>query len=89
MVSGKFKHKGRGIAREGFGLLQHDARKDDGKHTDEVGAGCNPPCTAKNSTCNHGDEGKLGAAGHKGCGDDRHATVGQIFNRAACHDAGD
>ena len=89
MIRGQLHNEGSGIAGKHLGLLQHDAGNDDGSHADEVSGGGNPGAAAKQSACDHPDEGNLGAAGDKGGGHDGHATVTLIFDGTGSHDAGD
>ena len=76
MVRGKLHDEGGWLAAEGLGLLEHDTRHHDGGDTDEVAQGSHPPGVSKEGGGDHGDDGKLGAAGDEGGGDDRHAAVG-------------
>ena len=88
MVCGKLHNERSRIAGEHLSLLKHDTGDDDCCNTDEVCGGCNPGRTAEDSTCYHGDERNLSAAGDKGCGHDSHTSVSFVFDSTGSHDTG-
>ena len=89
MVGGQLHHEGSGLAGKGLGLLHNNAGKDDGGNAHEVAGGADPPGVREQGAGDEGDNGQLGAAGHKGGGHNAHLTVGFVFHGTGGHDAGD
>ena len=88
MVGRELHDEGSGGAGEELGLLEHDARHDDGGDAHEVAEGSHPPGIAEEGSGDHGDDGKLGTAGDEGGGDDGHAAIPLVLNGTGCHDTG-
>ena len=88
MIGRKLHHKGSRISRKHLCFFQNDAGTDNRRNSHKVSAGSNPPGAAKEGACNQRNNRELGAAGHKGCGHNRHLPVTVIFNGSGCHNAG-
>ncbi len=76
-----------GIACKEAGLLQNDARAENGDNAQEVRAGSNPPLATEHSTCKQSDNRELSARderrGHNG-----HAAIVLVFNGSRRHNTG-
>ena len=93
MVGRKLHDKRGRTAGEELGLLEHEARGDDGKDAQEVEKRADP-CgrggrIANDGAHEQGDDRQLGAAGDERGGHDRHAAVLLVLDGLGSHDAGD
>ena len=93
MVGGKLHNERRRAAGEELGLLEHEARSDDGKDAQEVEERADPRGgggrIADDGTHEQGDDRQLSATGNKRGGHDRHAAVLLVLDGLGGHDAGD
>ena len=93
MVSGKLHNERRGAAGEELGLLEHEARSDDGKDAQEVEERADPRGgggrIADDGTHEQGDDRQFGATGDERGGHDRHTAVLLVLDCLGSHDAGD
>ena len=92
MVGRKLHDKRGRTAGEELGLLEHEARGDDGKDAQEVEERADP-CgrggrIANDGAHEQGDDRQLGAAGDERGGHDRHAAVLLVLDGLGGHDAG-
>ena len=93
VVGRELHDKRRRAAGEELGLLEHQARTDDGKDAQEVEERADPSGgggrVTDDGTHEQGDDRQLGAAGDERGGHDRHAAVLLVLDRLGSHDAGD
>ena len=93
MVSGELHDKRGRAAGEELGLLEHEARGDDGKDAQEVEERADPRGggrrIADDGAHEQGDDRQLGATGNERGGHDRHAAVLLVLDGLGGHDAGD
>ena len=93
MVSGELHNERRRAAGEELGLLEHEARSDDGKDAQEVEERADPRGgggrIADDGAHEQGDDRQLGATGDERGGHDRHAAVLLVLDGLGGHDAGD
>ena len=91
---GRQLHDKRGrAAGEELGLLEHEARSNDGKDAQEVEQRADPRGgggrVADDGAHEQGDDRQLSAAGDERGGHDRHAAVLLVLDGLGSHDAGD
>ena len=93
MVGRKLHNERRRAAGEELGLLEHEARGDDGKDAQEVEERADPRGggrrIADDGTHEQGDDRQLGATGNKRGGHDRHTAVLLVLDGLGGHNAGD
>ena len=93
MVGRKLHNKRRRATGEELGLLEHEARGDDGKDAQEVEERADPRGgggrIADDGAHEQGDDRQLGATGNERGGHDRHAAVLLVLDGLGGHDAGD
>ena len=93
MIGGKLHNKRRRTTGEELGLLEHEARGDDGKDAQEVEERADPRGgggrVTDDGTHEQGDNRQLGATGDERGGHDRHAAVLLVLDGLSSHDAGD
>ena len=93
VVGRKLHNKRRRATGEEFGLLEHEARGDDGKDAQEVEERADPRGgggrIADDGTHEQGNNRQLGATGNERGGHDRHAAVLLVLDGLGGHDAGD
>ena len=93
VVSRKLHNKRRRATGEELGLLEHEARGDDGKDAQEVEERADPRGgggrIADDGTHEQGDDRQLSATGNERGGHDRHAAVLLVLDGLGSHDAGD
>ena len=88
MVCGQLHNEGSGVTCEELGLLQDDARADDGSHADEVSGNSNQRGTTEHCTCDEADDGHLSAAGDEAGGHDGHTAVALVLDGTGSHNTG-
>ena len=93
VVGGKLHDKRGRTTGEELGLLEHEARGDDGKDAQEVEERADP-CggggrIADDGTHEQGNNRQLSATGNERGGHDRHAAVLLVLDGLGGHDAGD
>ena len=88
MVCRKLHNEWGRIACEEAGLLQNNARAEDGDYAQEVCAGSNPPLATEYSTCKQSDNREFCTARDERRGHNGHATIVLVFNGSGGHDAG-
>ena len=92
MVGGKLHNERRRATGEELGLLEHEARSDDGKDAQEVEERADPRRgggrIADDGTHEQGDDRQLSAAGDERGSHDRHAAVLLVLDGLGSHDAG-
>ena len=93
MVGGELHNERRRATGEELGLLEHEARGDDGKDAQEVEERADPRGggrrIADDGTHEQGDDRQLSATGNERGGHDRHAAVLLVLDGLGGHDAGD
>ena len=93
VVGGELHNERRRATGEELGLLEHEARGDDGKDAQEVEERANPRGgggrIADDRTHEQGDDRQLSATGNERGGHDRHAAVLLVLDGLGGHDAGD
>ena len=93
MVGRKLHNERRRAAGEELGLLEHEARGDDGKDAQEVEERADPRGgggrIADDGAHEQGDDRQLSATGNERGGHDRHAAVLLVLDGLGGHDAGD
>ena len=93
VVGRELHNERRRAAGEELGLLEHEARGDDGKDAQEVEERADPRGgggrIADDGTHEQGDDRQLGATGNKRGGHDRHTAVLLVLDGLGGHDAGD
>ena len=93
MVGRKLHNKRRRAGGEELGLLEHEARGNDGKDAQEVEERADPRSggrrVANDGTHKQGDDRQLGAARDERGGHDRHAAVLLVLHGAGSHDCRD
>ena len=93
MVGRKLHNERRRAAGEELGLLEHEARSNDGKDAQEVEERADPRGgggrIADDGTHEQGDDRQLSATGNERGGHDRHAAVLLVLDGLGSHDAGD
>ena len=93
VVGRKLHNKRRRATGEELGLLEHEARGDDGKDAQEVEERADPRGgggrIADDGAHEQGDDRQLSAAGNKRGGHDRHTAVLLVLDGLGSHDAGD
>ena len=93
VVSGKLHDKRGRATGEELGLLEHEARGDDGKDAQEVEERADPRRgggrIADDGTHEQGDDRQLGTTRNERGGHDRHAAVLLVLDGLGGHDAGD
>ena len=93
MVGRKLHNERRRAAGEELGLLEHEARSNDGKDAQEVEERADPRGgggrIADDRAHEQGDDRQLSATGNERGGHDRHAAVLLVLDGLGGHDAGD
>ena len=92
VVGRKLHNERRRATGKELGLLEHKARSDDGKDTQEVEERADPRSSggrvADDGTHEQGDDRELGSTGDERGGHDRHAAVLLVLDGLGGHDAG-
>ena len=88
VIRGQFHYKGRGVACEHLGFLQHDTGNDNAGHAEEIRGSRNPGGTAEDRAGDHGDKGDFRAAWNKCSRHNGHAAVPLVFNGSGRHNTG-
>ena len=93
MVGRELHNERRRATGKELGLLEHEARGDDGKDAQEVEERADPlrggGRIADDGAHEQGDDRQLGATGNERGGHDRHAAVLLVLDGLGRHDAGD
>ena len=93
VVGRELHNERRRATGEELGLLEHEARGDDGKDAQEVEERTDPlrggGRIADDGAHEQGDDRQLGATGNERGGHDRHAAVLLVLDGLGRHDAGD